>query len=120
MIASTQVNIKLWLEHEGVMLLGAGRAELLRRIGELGSLKKAAESMNMSYRAAWGRVKRIEAALRVPVVEPMGARRDGCRLTAQGRQMVEAFTLWHEDVSRYALEKAVDLSLPGPRETPER
>lgn len=111
MAIAAQVNVKLWLERDGVVLLGAGRAELLRRVSELGSLKKAAESMRMSYRAAWGKIKRIEAALGIPVVESAGARRDGGQLTAQVRQLVDAFLLWQEEVSRYALERAANLPL---------
>ena len=107
----TRVNIKLWLDHQGNVQLGAGRAELLRRVGELGSLKKAAESLGMSYRAAWGRIKRIEEALGIAMVEAAGARRDGYQLTPEGRELVDAFMLWYEDVCRYALEKAAHLPM---------
>lgn len=107
----TRVNIKLWLDHDGKVLLGAGRAELLRRVGALGSLKKAAESMDMSYRAAWGRVKKVEAALGIPVVMGTGTRRDGFQLTPEGRALVEAFLLWYEDVCTYALRKAAALPM---------
>ena len=106
-----RIHVKLWLDHEGEMLLGAGRTELLRRIGELGSLKKAAESMGMSYRAAWGRIKRAEAALDMPLVSAAGARRDGFQLSPEGKKLVEAFLLWQQDVRRYALEKAAILPL---------
>ena len=106
-----RVNIKLWLDDNDTILLGAGQAELLHRVGELGSLKKAAESMNMSYRAAWGRMKRIEAALGLPLLAATGARRDGYQLTAEGSALVQAFRRWHEDVRRYALETASALPL---------
>lgn len=108
---TAHVHLKLWLNHDKEELLGAGRAELLRRIGEMGSLKKAAESMGMSYRAAWGRIKRTEAALGVDLIVAAGARRDGCLLSPQGRELIEAFLRWHEDVRRYALERAAALPL---------
>ncbi len=105
----TRIHSKLWLEHNGEMLLGVGRAELLRRIGELGSLKKAAESLGMSYRAAWGRIKRTEAAMGIPLVEDTGVRREGYRLTPEGRHIVDAFLRWQEDVRRYAATRATEL-----------
>lgn len=106
-----RVNIKLWLDNNDNVLLGAGQAELLHRVGELGSLKKAAESMSMSYRAAWGRTKRIEASLGIPLLVATGARRDGYQLTPEGSALVQAFRRWHEDVRRYALETAASLPL---------
>lgn len=104
-----RIHSKLWLEHNGEMLLGVGRTELLRRIGELGSLKKAAESLGMSYRAAWGRIKRTEAAMGIPLVEDTGVRREGYRLTPEGQHIVDAFLRWQEDVRRYAVARAVEL-----------
>lgn len=108
---AARLHLKLWLDHNDEELLGAGRVELLRRIGEMGSLKKAAESMNMSYRAAWGRIKRTQAALGVDLIVNAEARRDGCQLSPAGRELVEAFSQWHEDVRRYALERAASLPL---------
>ncbi len=104
-----RIHSKLWLEHNGEMLLGVGRTELLRRIGELGSLKKAAESLGMSYRAAWGRLKRTEAAMGIPLVEDTGVRREGYRLTPEGQHIVDAFLRWQEDVRRYAVARAAEL-----------
>ena len=118
-----RIHSKLWLEHNGEMLLGVGRTELLRRIGELGSLKKAAESLGMSYRAAWGRLKRTEAAMGISLVEDTGVRREGYRLTPEGQHIVDAFLHWQEDVRRYAVARAAELpflELMGAEEqTPE-
>lgn len=108
---STHIHVKIWLEHNGNILLGVGRAQLLQRIDSMGSLKKAAESMNMSYRAAWGRIKRTEAALAMPLVEATGTRRGGYNLSPQGKQVVEAFLQWHERVQYFALAEAQKLGL---------
>lgn len=109
--ALAHIHVKIWLEHKGNILLGVGRAQLLQRIGSMGSLKKAAESMNMSYRAAWGRIKRTEAALAMPLVEASGTRRGGYTLTPEGTKMVEAFLQWHERVQHFALGEAQTLGL---------
>ena len=52
--AKPRIGLNLWLETTEGVLFGMGRAELLDKIEECGSLKKAAEEMGMSYRAAWG------------------------------------------------------------------
>lgn len=109
--AATHIHVKIWLEHKENILLGVGRAQLLQRIGSMGSLKKAAESMNMSYRAAWGRIKRTEAALAMPLIEATGTRRGGYSLTPEGARIVEAFLQWHERVQDFALLEAQALGL---------
>lgn len=106
---SAELHVKLWVEHEGQMLLGQGAAELLSRIEVMGSLKKAAESMNMSYRAAWGRLKRTEEALGCALVLASGNRREGYHLTDEGREAVHAYRGWLEKVQKYALQEAPDL-----------
>ena len=62
MPVNARMHLKIWLtradgKNSGTAGQTAGRpVELLRRMAELGSLKKAAESMGMSYRLAWGRL----------------------------------------------------------------
>ena len=46
-------NGRIWIETTDGPFLGYGRIELLEKIGELGSLKKAATAMKLSYRQAW-------------------------------------------------------------------
>ena len=77
MIKAPHIYLKLWLQHENKILLGLGRVQLLKKIGELGSLKKAAESLGMSYRAAWGRIKRTEEAMGFALLESAGTKREG-------------------------------------------
>ncbi len=107
---SADVHIKLWLEHDGFMLLGQGPVELLSRIADMGSLRKAAESMNMSYRAAWGRLKRAEDALGCPLVFASGNRREGYQLTPEGMEMVRVYHEWYAKVRDCALREAPDIS----------
>lgn len=54
-----ELKLKLWLERDGKFVVSDGRAKLLRRIKDTGSLSKAAASMGMSYRHAWGVLHRI-------------------------------------------------------------
>ena len=95
MPVNARMHLKIWLTRAdgknsgtaGQELLGQGRVELLRRMAELGSLKKAAESMGMSYRLAWGRLKKMEEALGRPLVESGDNRRGGYSLTPAGEEL---------------------------------
>lgn len=106
------MRIHLWLETDEGMVLGMGRAEMLRRIQECGSLNLAAKSMGMSYRAAWGRLKATEAIVGEPLVERAKGHK-GFVLSPLGRQLLEAFRTWQDDVEAYALRKARE-TMPWP------
>lgn len=103
------VRVHLWLEREGGMLFGMGRVLLLRKVEECGSLKKAAESLGMSYRAAWGKLKHSEEALGCKLVEKQGSNRDGYRLTDEGRRIMEGYEAWFKSVENHALVAAREL-----------
>ena len=47
-----KLRYRLWFEREGEYFLGGGVAALLQSIHELGSLKKAADSLDIPYRGA--------------------------------------------------------------------
>lgn len=64
-----QVRTKMWLEINGQRLIGEGRAQLLRRIQESGSINAASAQMNISFRKAWSMVKDMEEVLNQPLVE---------------------------------------------------
>lgn len=64
-----RVRTKVWLEVDGEILIGEGRARLLRLIHETGSINAAARSMGISFRRAWAMLRDIEGRLRVTLVE---------------------------------------------------
>lgn len=64
-----KVRAKVWLEVDGEILIGEGRARLLRLIHETGSINAAAKTMGLSFRRAWAMVKDIEDRLQLTLVE---------------------------------------------------
>jgi molybdate transport system regulatory protein len=86
-----EIRCKVWLEREGRMFFGKGRAQLLRSVDEEGSLVKAAKRLNMSYRAAWGKLRASELHLGVKLVEPGTVGRHGLVLTPAGRLMLAEY-----------------------------
>jgi len=53
------LKLKLWLVDGDRFIVSDGRAALMRRIKDLGSMSKAAKEMGMSYRHAWEVLQRI-------------------------------------------------------------
>jgi N-terminal domain of molybdenum-binding protein len=100
------IRLHIWLESQGEMYFGIGRAQLLFNIQSYGSIKKAAQNMGMSYRAAWGKIQQSEQALGLKLVEQRGARREGVRLTREGEEIADMFLAWFSAVERCALSSA--------------
>ena len=100
------VRMHLWLESGEEVYFGMGRLLLLDRIEEYGSLRKAAESLGMSYRAAWGKLRATEDTLGEVLVETVGTKRGGYQLTARGRFYREKFRTWFETVEQTAVDQA--------------
>lgn len=102
------VRLHLWLETEEGVFFGLGRLQLLEHIESCGSLKAAAISLGMSYRAAWGKIKRTERVLGFSLIEKAG-NRTGYRLTEAGILLKDSYRRWLDDVERMALERGSQL-----------
>jgi molybdate transport system regulatory protein len=103
------IRLHLWLETSDGVFFGAGRALLLAKIEEHGSLKKAAEELGMSYRAAWGKIRATEEVLGVKLIAQNGCKKGGHRLTKHGLQLKKQFLIWFHEVEREAWKKAREI-----------
>lgn len=59
---------KIWLETDDGYVFGPGIYSLLTVIIEKGNLKEAAKTLDMSYRYAWGLLRKAEVTLGEPLV----------------------------------------------------
>lgn len=84
------VTGRLWIEIDGENFLGSGRVELLEKIDALGSLRKAAISMGLSYRKAYYAIRSMNELSPSPLVELVQGGKGGgsAKLTETGRQFV--------------------------------
>ena len=117
------IRLSLWLETAEGLYFGLGRAMLLSKIQHYGSLRKAAEEMGMSYRAAWGKIKKSEEILGVKLIVQGASKREGYQLTDSGRTLMERYLLWFDAVESEALKKAHELlpvSVKSYKESSER
>ena len=87
------VRSKVWLEKDGKLFMGWGRATLLDRIDQLGSISAAARSMKLAYRNAWLWVEAMNRLAPSPlVIKSTGGPRGGyARLTDEGRRIVKEY-----------------------------
>ncbi|HEY0370582.1 MAG TPA: LysR family transcriptional regulator [Thermoanaerobaculia bacterium] len=92
MRASVRPRIRVTLD-DGTILLGPGKADLLDAIAQTGSIRAAAESLEMSYMRAWSLVKTMNAGFRSPLVEKVrgGAEQGGARLTERGERVLALY-----------------------------
>ena len=101
--------------------IGPGRAELLEKIQESGSISAAAREMDMSYRRAWQLVDAINKsfAQQVVVTAVGGQSGGGTRITPFGQDVLARFRKMEDkasasiaaDIKRYAAY----LKVPKPR-----
>jgi molybdate transport repressor ModE-like protein len=116
-LPETAVKTKVWLERDGLFVIGDGGLRLLLGILEHGSLLRAAREIRWSYRHAWGYLRRAEAALGTPLTEPRpgkGASR-GTALTEAGRLAIERLA-----EVRNRIDDAVGPSGPTPADVASR
>lgn len=96
-------NFKLWIYSEGAEgVFGHGKVRLLEEIDSRGSLCEAAKALSMSYRKAWGDLKKAEACLQVRLIETKRGGPGGGHtvLTDQGRQLIEAYKAFDQRVQQ--------------------
>ena len=93
-------KLRVWVTFGESLKFGDGRARLLERIEELGSLRKAAQEFEMSYRNAWGYLRELESAAGFKFVERMagGGPTSGMRLTAAGREFLACYRKFRNGV----------------------
>src|SRR4030043_2098594 len=85
-----KIKAKFWIENKGEVVRGGGKSALLLAVDRLGSIQRAAEEFGMSYRHAWGAIKKIEKRAGFKILDKkIGGRDGGARLTPKGKTFVE-------------------------------
>ncbi len=77
----------------GDIALGPGKVDLLALVQETGSIRKAAERMNMSYMRAWKLVQTMNSCFKEPLVRRVrgGAAGGGAQLTETGELAIQLY-----------------------------
>lgn len=92
------LNYKLWLSSvTGEGIIEEDRYRLLQLIKEKGSLQAAAAEMKISYRKAWGDLKKAEELLGYELLDRHRGGKDGGQsfLTEKAIKLLEAYNELH-------------------------
>jgi molybdate transport system regulatory protein len=86
-------SLRLRLLFGDRLVLGPGKAELLARIADTGSIAAAGRAMGMSYKRAWSLVEEMNAVFREPLVTSArgGAGGGGAVVTGTGQAVLNAY-----------------------------
>jgi molybdate transport repressor ModE-like protein len=93
-MSEPQPAFKLWLETEDGYVFGPGVYNLLIAIERTGTLKEASQQIGMSYRYAWGLIKKAEEKLGESlIVASKGGRLGGgsSTITETGAKYIKDF-----------------------------
>ena len=99
----TGVSGSLWMHRDHREFLGADRISLLEKIGELGSITKAAKSVGISYKTAWDAVNLINNLAEKPLVDRLagGKGGGGTSLTVEGKNIIVQFKTIQEEHRKF-------------------
>jgi molybdate transport system regulatory protein len=81
-------------EHNNI-IIGEGRAEILKNIEKTGSINQTAKVMKMSYKAVWSKIKATEKHLNKTIVHT--DRKEGSRLSREGKELLEKYRRLKEE-----------------------
>lgn len=104
---------RVWIDGPEGTFFGFGRAVLLERIIEHGSITKAAKSMQMAYRRAWDLVDSMNRQAKEPFVELAtgGKGGGGARVTGAGEKAIKIFRQFHEDLQQFLKKEEKKLKI---------
>jgi molybdate transport repressor ModE-like protein len=86
------IRTRVWLTLGSGTRFCHGKAAILEAVDRLGSLRSAAQSMDMSYRHAWGMIRELDAAAGFPFLERTSTGTGPhLRLTDKGRRFIAEY-----------------------------
>ena len=105
---------RIYKEEE--FIASEGRIKLLERVAEHGSIQTASSAMEMSYRHAWGMIRKMEDALGKKLVESSRGGRHGGKtvLTEEAEKLIAFFRSREkalENISRYGPPPALTVDV---------
>ena len=109
------VRTKVWIEHDGEVMLSDWRVALLEAVEATGSLAEAARRMDVPYRTAWYKLKALEERWGMPllITETGGADGGHSRLSPQARELIRRFHRIADGLQEQAVSRFSDAFREG-------
>lgn len=95
-------RFRLWLMKNNKKVFGEGPLMLLKKVEELGSLRQAAISMQMSYSKAWKIMNQVEEELKIKLLERKigGKAGGGSTITREAKDFIRKYEALVESVNK--------------------
>ncbi|WP_158849361.1 winged helix-turn-helix domain-containing protein [Algibacter sp. L1A34] len=108
---SYKIKSRIWIEAENHVLLGEGRVQLLKAIETEGSLSKAAKTLGLSYKKAWGLIDSVNKSAKKPVTinSTGGKGGGGAELTDYGKKLISVFDEINQNCWNFLDEQLIKL-----------
>src|SRR4051812_38171927 len=111
--ATTKIWIRprLRIMRKSDIALGPGRVDLLELIRKTGSVRAAAETMDVSYMRAWQMVKYTNRCFETPLVEVVrgGKTGGGATLTKSGQKVIALYRRMESQCQQAIKANAVEI-----------
>jgi molybdate transport system regulatory protein len=105
-----EIKFKVWLEEKGKTILSFGKYRLLKEIERTGSIKRAAENLNIPYKKAHSYIKLIEERIGKKIFTR--ERGVGTKLTPEGKRLIETYERILEAFEQLKERLQNELNLP--------
>jgi len=109
------IKTKTWIENADQQLLfGKGKTEILELIEQEGSIAKAAEKLEMSYKKAWTHIKILQKNIADGLVVPQkgGGGKGGTALTPKALELIKNYSQLQKDIESFANRRFLELFYP--------
>ena len=84
------IRMKVYVRED---MLGGGKLELLKLVGDLGSISSASKKMGIDYKRAWFLLDTLQRCFKEPlfVTNRGGGKAGGTQLTLLGQELIKKF-----------------------------
>jgi molybdate transport system regulatory protein len=106
-MTTMQPELKVRVLEDKRAVFGDNEMRLLEAIERGGTLSDGAIALGVSYRAAWGKIKAMEAAMGTKLVETTvgGSGGGSSRLTAAARRLLAQYVRFRTALGEYAAQE---------------
>ncbi len=103
---------RIWIEINNKTFIGEGKALLLEKTAELGSLRKAAADLNISYRKAWYSLNQMNKTAETPLITlKHGGKQGGiAEISEFGEKVLKKFKRLKMEFSAFLDEQTKSLN----------
>lgn len=115
MIHQYHLKGRIWIEIDDKTFIGEGKAYLLKKAAELGSLRKASAELDISYRQAWNRINQMNKASDKPVIILQRGGKNGgvAQITEFGKEILNIFEKSQNEFRNFLNNQSFTLNIPS-------